>query len=328
MAGANWRTSGCRARADPAGQCHDRFWKLAPSRAWQAKSPSGLATANAELARTALVPQLAGKPSWVKLTRRGDAVSAWWSPNNRDWKWLGTREITLPHRVFVGAAVNSHHFNKLASARFTEVKVRPLPVSAAASSNATPGGGTGLRGSYFDTASSNRVSRLVPALDFHWPKGPPLPQFRKGSFTARWSGFLEARHSELHALEIVTGGGVRLWLDGRKVLDDWEAPADGAVKTVKARVWLDGRLVIDEWKPHSLRETKARVNLLAGHRYPVQIEYAAQRTRISACCGAAPARRSARSRPASSIRPHIRSMAGSRTRIATACPTLGNGCTV
>jgi hypothetical protein len=217
----------------------NRFWKLAPSRAWQAKSPSGLATANAELARAALAPQLAGKPSWVKLTRRGDAVSAWWSPNNKDWKWLGTREITLPHRVFVGAAVNSHHFNKLASARFSEVKVRPWPVTEAALSNATLGGGTGLRGTYFDTATSNRVSRLVLALDFHWPKGPPLPQFRKGNFTARWSDFLEARHSELHALEVVTGGGVRLWLDGRKVLDDWEAPADGAVKTVKALVRLE-----------------------------------------------------------------------------------------
>ncbi|MBI3879312.1 MAG: hypothetical protein HY301_04520 [Verrucomicrobia bacterium] len=59
--------------------------------------------------------------------------------------------------------------------------------------------------------------------------------------------WVEAQHSEEYDFHLLSAGG--------------------------ARVWFDGKLVIDEWKAHSLREKKARVNLLEGHRYALQVEY-------------------------------------------------------
>lgn len=41
-----------------------------------------------------------------------------------------------------------------------------------------------------------------------------------------------------------------------------------------ARVWIDGKLVIDSWTPHEPRIDKAQVQLKAGTRHSIRIDYA------------------------------------------------------
>ncbi len=203
----------------------NRFWRLTGTHAWQA------VTTDANLVEPAEA-KLAGKTYWVKLVRKGNVVSAYCSPTGRNWKWLGSEQVNLPRRVFVGPMVNSYDFNQRTSAHFTEVRVRSLPTPEETA--AVAGSGTGLRGFYYGNTTSNTVIRLIPALDFNWTKRPPLPQVTQGNFTARWDGYVEAQHSEMYALEVVTQGGVRLWINNRKVIDDWVAPEKGVLRTLKA----------------------------------------------------------------------------------------------
>ena len=59
----------------------------------------------------------------------------------------------------------------------------------------------------------------------------------------RWSGELEPRFSETYTLSTISDDGVRLWLDGQLVLDDWteHATTEDAVSValVAGRVPLE-----------------------------------------------------------------------------------------
>ena len=66
-------------------------------------------------------------------------------------------------------------------------------------------------------------------------------------FSARWSGFLQARTAGKHTLILNTDDGARLWVDGKQVINDWV-----------------GRPPTD---------SKIEVELTAGTRVPIRIEY-------------------------------------------------------
>jgi hypothetical protein len=104
---------------------------------------------------------------------------------------------------------------------------------------------------YYDSVTTNVVTRIDPTLNFAWGRHWPAEGIGRAPFTARWRGLLEAQHSEPYDLHLISDGS--------------------------ARVWFGGQLVLDDWNPHTLRERKARVELLAGHRYAIQVEYAARK---------------------------------------------------
>ena len=65
--------------------------------------------------------------------------------------------------------------------------------------------------------------------------------------SARWRGNLEAPFTETYRLITTSDDGVRLY--------------------------LDGRLVIDNWTDHGTTDNTARVDLVAGHRYMIEMEW-------------------------------------------------------
>ena len=83
--------------------------------------------------------------------------------------------------------------------------------------------------------------RVIPAPP-DWFKATDPAELRSGNFSARWSGFVEAPASEAFVFSVHTnavnwgeadragGGRVRLWVDGKLVIDDWQRvddPKDG-----------------------------------------------------------------------------------------------------
>ncbi len=91
------------------------------------------------------------------------------------------------------------------------------------------------------------MTRTDPTLNFPWreasgPEGVPTD-----GFSARWTGSVQASYSGPHTLMTVSD------------------------ETVK--VWLGDQLVIDGSKPHGPRLDKAVVQLEAGRRYPIRVEY-------------------------------------------------------
>lgn len=55
------------------------------------------------------------------------------------------------------------------------------------------------------------------AIYFHIPP-------RGGSFSVRWTGFVEPPHSESYTFTTTAEGGARLWIDDRKLVDTWGEP--------------------------------------------------------------------------------------------------------
>jgi alpha-D-xyloside xylohydrolase len=89
----------------------------------------------------------------------------------------------------------------------------------------TDGAAGGLTAEYFSAADfmSPLSSRRETGIDYAfldvrnaWPDG-----FNPGRGSVRWSGFIGSRESGEHRFRLYACGYVRMWLDGRLVVDSW-----------------------------------------------------------------------------------------------------------
>ena len=92
------------------------------------------------------------------------------------------------------------------------------------------------------------VARPVAALGdaTDWPvlsgMFPPT-----ANYSVRWTGQVQSRHSETYTFATITDDGVRLW--------------------------VDDELLIDNWTPHGTTEDTGAIDLEAGKRYDLRLEY-------------------------------------------------------
>ena len=110
------------------------------------------------------------------------------------------------------------------------------PATIPASAYHTEDGKPGLTAMYFNThdfsgpAAVTRVEgRIGPAAGAPPFMGNRLPEGvgTSGDVSARWTGFLKADESTQYSLAINGAGAVRVWLDGKVVIDDWVERATG-----------------------------------------------------------------------------------------------------
>src|SRR5205085_37678 len=115
------------------------------------------------------------------------------------------------------------------------------------------GGGNsqpGLNGEYFanvDLAGSAVLKRTDANVDFEWNNVSPGPGVPAGNYSVRWTGELVPPVDGDYRLGGSTDGGYRIYLDGKKFVDD------------------SG--------PHGARTMTTLVHLQAGHAYPIRMEY-------------------------------------------------------
>jgi GH43 family beta-xylosidase len=79
----------------------------------------------------------------------------------------------------------------------------------------------GLRAEYFSEYMDPVLERIEPTLDHDWTDGAPGDGVGKDRFSARWTGSLIPAESGKYTLATETDDGVRLWVDGQLVIDDW-----------------------------------------------------------------------------------------------------------
>ncbi|MEI7834457.1 MAG: PA14 domain-containing protein, partial [bacterium] len=107
--------------------------------------------------------------------------------------------------------------------------------------------GTGLKGEYYanQDLTDLRMTRVDPRLDlyFNGPVSDTVDQL----FSARWTGFVMPLYSEKYTFSVTSDDGVRLWVDGKLLVDDWTA--------------------------HGPTEFTGSIDLLAGNTYDIRIEY-------------------------------------------------------
>ena len=108
----------------------------------------------------------------------------------------------------------------------------------------------GLRAEYFDDAdlTNLKVTRTDPQLDFAWAgAASPDASIDGESFSARWSGHVTPQHSEEYTFYTRSDEGVRLW--------------------------VNGELLVDQWNAHTPAEHSGRITLQAGQRYDIKVEF-------------------------------------------------------
>ncbi len=103
-----------------------------------------------------------------------------------------------------------------------------------ASALQTPDGATGLRGEYFangDLRGEPTLTRTDQAVDFLWNAASPDARLARTNYSVRWTGTLTPAAAGECQLLLTADDGVRLWLDDRLLVDDWNihAPKANAV---------------------------------------------------------------------------------------------------
>jgi ferric-dicitrate binding protein FerR (iron transport regulator) len=82
----------------------------------------------------------------------------------------------------------------------------------------------GLTGTYYEgeDLTGKTLTRVDPKVDFDWGKGSPDPALGPDKFSARWTGWVEAEHTERYTFYVIADEGARLWIDGNLVIDAWK----------------------------------------------------------------------------------------------------------
>lgn len=122
----------------------------------------------------------------------------------------------------------------------------PFDDSGEIASELTP---TGLSAEYFPTLtlSGTPVRRTDPTVDFLWGRGSPAATIPVDGFSARWTGYVLPRYTETYTFITRSDDGVRLEVDGRRI--------------------------IDNWTPHSATEDRGTIALTAGRPARIKLEY-------------------------------------------------------
>ena len=118
----------------------------------------------------------------------------------------------------------------------------PAPVAAI-------GSGDGLTAQYFNDKSLGAIAltRVDSTVNFDWQRGSPDPLINADNFSARWTGQVQAKYSEAYTFSTTSDDGVRLWVDGKPLINDW---AD-----------------------HAPKGDEGTIVMVAGQKYSIKLEY-------------------------------------------------------
>jgi mannan endo-1,4-beta-mannosidase len=93
--------------------------------------------------------------------------------------------------------------------------------------------GSGLRGQYYNDSSSTPyplanpfagspvLTRTDATIDFNWSTGSPSSPTTANFFSVKWTGQVKAPVSGTYTFTVIGDDGVRLFLNGVKVIDGW-----------------------------------------------------------------------------------------------------------
>lgn len=113
----------------------------------------------------------------------------------------------------------------------------------------TTGNGAGLNATYYNNIdfTNSTLTRVDPEIDFSWGQGSPSTSIDANTFSVIWEGYVEAPTSGTYTFYTTTDDGVRLYVNNNKI--------------------------IDQWKDMSPKEFSATVNMNAGQKVPIKMEY-------------------------------------------------------
>ena len=111
------------------------------------------------------------------------------------------------------------------------------------------GVGNGLVANYFSDTELNKLAltRVDSTVNFDWGTTSPGAGVPSDLFSARWTGKIQAQHTETYTFYTESDEGVALWINGQQI--------------------------IDNFSDHPLTEDAGTISLKAGELYDVRLEY-------------------------------------------------------
>ncbi|NVO18530.1 MAG: glycoside hydrolase family 3 C-terminal domain-containing protein [Bacteroidetes bacterium] len=82
----------------------------------------------------------------------------------------------------------------------------------------------GLKGEYYSNKNLEGnpiLTRIDPNIDFNWEDNSPSPIMENDNFSVRWTGTLLAPLSRKYVFSTGSDDGVRFYINGKKVIDNW-----------------------------------------------------------------------------------------------------------
>jgi uncharacterized repeat protein (TIGR03806 family) len=94
------------------------------------------------------------------------------------------------------------------------------------------GNGTGLTGNYYANhtaadpfSGAPTLIRIDPTVDFTWDNTGPATGVGPTNYTVRWTGSVQPQFSESYTFYVTADDGVRLWVNGKEIIDAWVSQA-------------------------------------------------------------------------------------------------------
>jgi len=103
--------------------------------------------------------------------------------------------------------------------------------------------GGGVRADYYKGMDLRNLvlTRIDPQINFSWGNGEPDPLVGDDRFSVRWTGEVEAAFTETYTFYTNSADGIRLWVDGKQLVDNWTDHANtqdsGTIDLVEGQVY-------------------------------------------------------------------------------------------
>ncbi len=175
--------------------------------------------------------------AWLLLERRADLINLAVSVDDITYRKLGSVSLAgLAPLVHTGAFLGAGAGPNSAHAVLGDYELVALTAP-------------GLTGQYFGARdlTNLRLTRTDAGVDFNWGSGSPDPKLSADGFSVRWMGKVNPRYSQLYTFAVQADDGMRLW--------------------------VNGQLLIDNWQDHAITESTGTISLTAGRWADLKLEY-------------------------------------------------------
>jgi|GEM_PF-1588796 len=172
---------------------------------------------------------------WLKVERWGRRIDAYFSSDATIWNYAGSQELAFD-AGYIGLAVTSHNNSLASKAVFDSVSL--------STEIGVPSSEFGFKGDYYQGTNFNNhvLTRRDERIAFNWSGSPPASGVTANDFSVRWTGRIVPIYSETYNFHTFTDDGVRLWVNGQLLINDWtshpEREATGSI-TLQAGVLAD-----------------------------------------------------------------------------------------
>ncbi len=170
-------------------------------------------------------PQDVGTITADSGNRLGGPLTGIDIPTLRD-VWATPPYLHTGSAASLGDAIRAHEGATISDADLANLVAYVSQIgsqeASASGGSATPNTGTGLAGSYFNdtTLSGAATLQRVEQVNFSW-SGSPGAGVNADQFSVRWTGQVEATATGTFQFQTRSNAGIRLWIDGNLVIDNW-----------------------------------------------------------------------------------------------------------